>query len=125
MNYFILLNLWFEGDGRGSGPSRDVEKGEAIRLSSVVAGGTPLHDDQLQAPNKASGFVASAGKVTASSIAFFLHYDNSSYSTFVYQISSSYPTCLPLVLIMWKYSLVVEVKQWASCGRKHKCFIPK
>jgi hypothetical protein len=29
-----------------------------------------------------------------------LHYDNSSYSTFVYQISSSYPTCLPLVLIM-------------------------
>ncbi|KAJ4433694.1 hypothetical protein ANN_16005, partial [Periplaneta americana] len=50
------------GDGRGSGPSRDVERGEAIRLSSVAAGGTPLHDDLQQVPNKTSGFGTSAGK---------------------------------------------------------------
>lgn len=67
----ILLSLWFEGDGCGSGPSRDVERGEAVRLSSVTSGGTPLHDDLHQAPSKASGFGTSAGKVTTSDINFF------------------------------------------------------
>ncbi|GFG40807.1 hypothetical protein Cfor_11865 [Coptotermes formosanus] len=50
------------GDGRGSGPSRDVERGEAVRLSSVAAAGTPLHDDLQQAPIKIPGFGTSAGK---------------------------------------------------------------
>lgn len=50
------------GDVRGSGPSRDVEKGEAVRLSNVAAGGTPLHDDLQQAPNKIPGLGTSAGK---------------------------------------------------------------
>ncbi|KAJ9600755.1 hypothetical protein L9F63_001085, partial [Diploptera punctata] len=49
-------------DARGSGPSRDVERGEAVRLSSVTIGGTPLHDEMQQVPSKASTFGASAGK---------------------------------------------------------------
>lgn len=57
---------------RGSGPSRDVEKGEAVRLNGVAAGGTPLHDDLQQAPNKIPGLGTSAGKVTASVITIFL-----------------------------------------------------
>jgi hypothetical protein len=47
-----------------------VERGEAVRLSSVVTGGTPLHDDLQQTPIKASGFGTSAGKVTDSDITF-------------------------------------------------------
>jgi hypothetical protein len=60
----------FKGDSRGSGPSRDVERGEAVRLSSAVTGGTPFHDILQQTPSKASGFGASAGKVTTFDIAF-------------------------------------------------------
>lgn len=57
---------------RGSGPSKDVEKGEAVRLSSVAGGGTPLHDDLQQAPNKIPGIGTSAGKVAASIITTFV-----------------------------------------------------
>lgn len=67
---YKIIIICFEGDGRGSGPSRDVERGEAVRLNSVVTGGTPLHDDLQQTPSKASGFGTSAGKVTASDITF-------------------------------------------------------
>lgn len=40
-----------------------MEKGEAVRLSNVAAGGTPLHDDLQQAPVKIPGLGTSAGKV--------------------------------------------------------------
>lgn len=49
-----------------------MEKGEAVRLSNVAAGGTALHDDLQQAPNKIPGLGTSAGKVTASFITIFL-----------------------------------------------------
>ncbi|XP_021939737.1 E3 ubiquitin-protein ligase RNF19B-like [Zootermopsis nevadensis] len=50
------------GDGRASEPSRDMERGGAVRLSSVVAGGAPLNDDLQQASSKPYGFGMSAGK---------------------------------------------------------------
>jgi hypothetical protein len=49
-----------------------VEKGEAVRLSNVAAGGTPLHDDLQQAPVKIPGLGTSAGKVIVSIITICL-----------------------------------------------------
>lgn len=49
-----------------------MERGEAVRLSSVAAAGTPLHDDLQQAPIKIPGFGTSAGKVIDSVIGIFL-----------------------------------------------------
>nr|CAD7460438.1 unnamed protein product [Timema tahoe] len=49
-------------DSKTSGPSRDVEKGEATQPSGETPGGTPPLDELPRAPSKASVFAGKSGE---------------------------------------------------------------